>query len=281
MYKDATVNHRFEFSCKTHIVSSFVWQNKLLHIYNNETASYIAIIENNAIKNIQKIGELSCMRACSYTNLNGNSQLLMFVIENEQLFGLMDIIDNKIQIHYIVNEAELQPKSISTAKADSIIANRLNLILSDLGKLQLKDVHFAEQNWGTFDIAFNHRIGVIDYWNPNKYTIDTCKQYLLLEDSMISNSIDYFVTKSNDLVRTVIFEWEEASGMQFWIEELAKEKFIAKLNFLKTFLIQKFGQPVAIKKERNTTVWKNQNGLTVELCNEINYNNIRLIIYKK
>jgi|GEM_PF-763279 len=274
------------------IVSSFVWQNELLHIYETDTATYIAKIENNSIKPIQKVGEELSFYNWYYSyrckNLNGNNELLKFRTKDEQLFGLMDIVDNKIYVYYFANKAELKPKSLGTTKADSIFVNRLNLILSDLSNLQLKDVDLSEQKWGTFDITPNHKIGVGDSWNPNRYTIDTCKSYLIQEDSLISNLIIYYTTRANDLVRTVTINWEKTRYSRFDSEELTRETFIAKLKFLETFLNQRLGQPTHIRKETKdkypSIIWETSNGLTVELLNAINkktnYNNIRLVIYK-
>ncbi len=236
-----------DFTCilpqEINIISSFVWQNELLHIYGNDTATYIAKAENNSIKLIQKIKEnLSFYnehRSYRCRNLNKNNELLKFRTENKQLFGLMEIVDNNIHIHYFANNAELDPKSLGTAKSDSIFIERLNLILENLGNLKLKDVDLAEQKWKIFDITPNHKIGVGDSWNPNKYEIDTCKSYLIQEDSLISNSIIYYSTKANDLVRTIIIDWEKTDFLKSFLEKTAKETFKNKLKFLEDCITQK------------------------------------------
>jgi len=272
---------------KINIVSSFVWQNKLLHIYKTDTATYIAKIENNSIKPIQKIGEnlrfYNWYHSYRCKNLNGNNELLKFQTKDEQMFGLMEVIDNNVFVQYFTNKAELKPKSKGQTKSDSIFINRLNLILSDLEKLQLKDVVSAEHKWGSFDITPNYVIGIGDSWNPNKYTIDTSKSYLIQEDSLISNSIDYFATKSNDLVRAVIFEWEKTDFLKPNLEKLTKEKFEKKINFLEDCITQKAGKPIKSNSEKNYTekVWITSNELKIELEKMKSFNHIRLIIYKE
>jgi hypothetical protein len=237
VYEDTTFNY-FDYSYKPHIVSSFVWQNELLHIYETDTATYIAKIENNSTKTIQKIGKELSFYSWYYSyrcrNLNGNNELLKIRTKDEQLFGLMDIVDNKVYVLNFLNNAELEPKSVGTAMADSIFVNRLNIILSDLGILQLKDIDLAEREWGTFDITPNHKIGVADYWNPNKYPLDTCKSYLIQEDSLISNSVIYYTTRANGLVRTVTMDWSKTSHNHFRddSDKLTRETFIVKQNFL-------------------------------------------------
>ena len=281
VYKDTTVNH-YDYSYKSNIVSSFIWQNELLHIYETDTATYIAKIENNTIKTIQKIGEELSFFIWHYSyrcrNLNGNNELLKFRTKDEQSFGLMDIIDNKTFVCYFVNNAELEPKSLGTVKADSIFINRFNLILSEFDNMQLKDVVSEEKKWGSF------------YLSPfivNRGLNENSESYLIQEDSLISNSIIYYATQTNNLIR-VSFEWENTSYSRFDLDKLTRETFITKLNFLETFLTQKLGQPVSVLKEKDkypATFWKTTNGLTVELRNGISNkylsnNRIRLYFYK-
>ena len=275
VYEDITYDHfSFYFSYQPHIVSSFVWQNELLHIYETSTATYIAKIENNAMKPIQKIGEnlrfYNGYHSYRCKNMNGNNELLKFRTEDEQLFGLMEIIDNEVFIHYIKNDAVLSPKSYEMAKADSIFVNRLNFILSGWDNLQLKNIDSMENKWESFDITFYSQSIKID----DKYTIDTCQSYLIREDSLILNTNTYYTAKSDDLLRKVIFEWEQTNGL--------KETFTKKLNFLEDCITKTVGKHIKDKEETNFTnrIWKTSNGLKIELSNHKYFNWIRLVIYK-
>ena len=285
VYQDTTYDY-FDFSYHPRIVSSFVWQNELLHIYETDTATYIAKIESNSIKPIQKIVEKFSFYDWYYSyrckNLKGNNELLKFRTKDEQLFGLMEIVDSKIFVHYFTNKAELKPRTQGQIKADNIFVNRLNLILADLDNLQLKTVDLSENKWGSFDITPNHKIGVGGSWNPNKYTIDTCKAYLIQEDTLISNDIIYYATKANDLVRTIIIDWEETDFMRSNREGLATEAFKRKLTFLEDCITQKAGHPIQNKNEKNYTekVWQTSNRLKIELEKMKNSNRIRMVIYK-
>jgi hypothetical protein len=288
VYEDTTFDYfdYFNFSYQPHIVTSFVYQNELLHIYETNKTTYIAKIENNTIKTIQKIANDFRFYNWTYSyrckNLNGNNELLKFQTKDEQLFGLMEVIDNNIFIHYFINRFELTPKLQGRAKADSVFINRLNLILSDMDTLQLKDVVLAELKWGSFDITPNYdmRIGG-GSWNTDKYTVETGKSYLIREDSLISNSIDYYATKSNNLVRVVLFEWEE-TDFKLSLGKAAKETFKKKMIFLESCITQKIGKLIENKSEKNYTekIWKTSTGLIIEIENMKNYNRIRLVIYK-
>jgi hypothetical protein len=95
-------------------------------------------------------------------------------------------------------------------------------------------------------------------------------------------SIDYFATKANNLVRAVVFEWEETDFLNISLEKLAKEKFKKKLNFLEDWIMQKAGKAIESNSKENYTekVWMTSNGLKIELENMKNFNKIRLIIYE-
>ena len=267
------------------IISSFVWQNKLLYIYETDTVTYVAKIEDGSVKPIQAIAkELRFYKnGESYRcrNLNGNNELLQFKTKDDQLFGLMEIVDNKIFMHYFANQAEF---SLGAEKANSIFVNRLNLILSDLDSLQIKDIDIAENNWEIFDITPNYNIGIRG-WNSDKYTIDTCKLYLIQEDSLISNTITYFGTKSNGLVRTVFFEWDYTDKefvRRNKLEDTVQDILKRKLIFLENCISQKVGNPI-LDEKNNQKIWKTSNGLKIELGNSTNIDRIRfrLIIYKQ
>ena len=276
VYEKAVADY-FEFSPQSHIVSSFVWQNELFHIYQTDTATYIAKIENSSMKPIQKIAEdlRFFLRFESYRrrNLDGKNELLMFRTNDEQVFGLMNIVGSNIHLRYFVNKARLVPTSIGAEKADSIFVNRLNLILSDLGTLQLSTVDSIEQSWGTFANAPNF--------------VNNSKSYFIQEDSLITNTIMYYATKKTDLVSVVSMNWHRNFNVRRWFpdyEKILNEAFQEKLSFLENHLTQEFGEPTEVVSQMDwhlTRIWKTPNGFTIRLVNSTRiYNFIRMTIHR-
>ena len=282
IYRDTTFNY-FDTSYKPSIVSSFVLKNKLLHLYETDTATYIAEIENNSVKPIHKIAENLRFYNWSHSyrcrNQNGNNELLKFETKNKELTGIVDIVDSNIYIHYIVNKAELYPKSVGMTNANMLFVERLNLILSDFNNLKLLRVEQEEKKWKSYDNTPNHFVGVGDCWNPKKYPLDTFKSFLIQEDSLMSYTTEYFGTKKNDLVRTVLFEWNEPYELKSQNRELAKTTFMKKLDFIESCITQKAGKPI---KEKNNSgkSWKTKNGLTIDLTVFEDINQIRLAIFQ-
>ncbi len=176
VYKDTTIKYFDDFK-KPYFVSSFVLQNELFHVYETDTVIYIAKIENNLIKPFKRIAENLKFYNWFYSyrcrNFQGNNELLKFTTKKQNVFGLLEIIDNKILLHYFINKTELSPKIKGSIKSDSIIIKRLNTILKDFNSLKLNSIANKEEDWNSFDITPNHKIGIGDCWNPKKYIIDT------------------------------------------------------------------------------------------------------------
>lgn len=290
IYENKDIDH-FDFSYFPNIVSSFVFKNELLHIYETDTATYLSRIENNKIQPIEKILDDSKFFYKYYSyrckNLNGSNKLLKFKTKNNQINGLTTIKENQIHITYLFNKAELKPQTIGKEKSNEIFKNRLKSILFNFTKLTLTEIETKEKEWRTFDITPNHEIGIDDNWNPHNYEIDINKSYFVIEDSIISNAIMYYATKKTDLVRAVTINWEstKTTSLEFENEKSESKAFLARFNELVLILTNEFGKPNSIKgKKKNPSLtWIMQNNIVIkiELYQKENYNNIRMEIYER
>lgn len=287
VYQDTTFDY-FDFNYQPHIVSSFVLDKELLHIYETDTATYIARHKRNSIEPIQKIADNISFYNWHYSyrcsNFNGNNELLKFRTKNEQTFGLLEMIDQEIQVTYFKNKALLEPKLVGAEKSDSIFVNRLNHILPKFRYLEIRTIDSKEHTWGSFDISPNHHISVGNEWNPNNYKIDTCTSYLVKEDSIFSNSIMYYGTKDSNLVRVVSIDWDyERNLMKSDSEEHAKKTFDSKAEFLINYISENIGKQIENDDEKNfiRRTWETTGGIILYLSYNQKYYGIRLAIYEK
>lgn len=287
VYKDTTNNH-FNFNYQPHIVSSFVLNNELLHIYETYTAVYIARHKGYSIEFVQKIAANLDFFNWHYSyrcsNCNGKNELLKFSTKNEQIFGLLEIIDQEIHVTYFKNKALLEPNIIGPEKAEKILIQRLNTILTNLNNLKLSEIDSNEYSWGSFDITPNHDVGVGDEWNPQKHTIDTCRSYLIKEDSIFSNSIMYFGTKERGIVRIVSIDWEyERDLLNFDLEDYAKKIFDKKVEFLISYISKNTGKKTINHdtKDSINRTWETSSGIKLELLFNRKYYELRLVIFSK
>lgn len=283
--------HNFAFTYHPRIVSSFVFNNDLLHINETDTATYLSRIVNKKIQPTEKILDDVKFFNWRYSyrckNLNGSNELLKFNTKIDQINGLTTINGNQIHITYLFNKAELKPQIIGKEKSNKIFKNRLKSILSNFTKLTLSEIQTMEKEWKTFDITPNHKIGVDDSWNPHNYEIDINKSYVVIEDSTISNAIMYYATKKTDLVRAITINWEntQISSLEFENEKSESKAFLARFNELVLILTNEFGKPNSIKGKRKnlsfTWTMKNSIVIEIELFQQENYNNIRMEIYER
>lgn len=285
-YRDSTFDY-FDIDDNPRIVSSFVSNKELLHIYTTDTATYIAKLKHNSIQLIQKIADNMIFRNQHYSyrclNLKSNNELLKFYTSDEQIFGLLQVVDDELDFLYFENEALLEPKPIGAEKADSIITNRLRTILPIFKNLKLSTIDSTEQKWESFDITPNHSIGVGNSWNPNDYIIDTCRSYLIKEDSTFSNSVMYFGTKENNLMRVVTSEWNCERDWRKPYSEKQIEKMIDKTEFLSAYISRILGSPVEGDNDANfiRRTWVTTEQVKVDLSYNRKYNEIKLAIYEK
>lgn len=287
VYQDTTFNY-FDFKYQPHIVSSFVLNKKLLHIYETDTAIYIARHRGYEIEPIQKVVDnvsfYNWYFSYRCSNLNGNNELLKFRTNDEQIFGLLEIINQEIHVTYFKNKALLEPKLVGAEKADRIFVDRMNNILPNFRNIEISTIDSKEQTWGSFDISPNDHISVGNDWNPNNYTIDTCRSYLVKEDSIFSNSIIYYGTKDSNLVRVVSIDWGyERNFFNSDSEEHAKKTFDRKSEFLIGYISENIGKQIENGDEKNfiRRTWETPCGIMLYLSYNQKYYGIRLVIYEK
>jgi hypothetical protein len=282
IYEDTTFNE-YGYKYIPHIISSYVNDNQLRHIYEIDSAVYLATNNRNSIAPFQKIIENVSFYNWYFSyrlkNQNGQNELLKFSTKNDQLFGLLELNEKEIQVTYFKNAGQLEPKIIGTKKAEGIFDKRLNTILSDFNNTKMSQISLKEKDWGSFDITPNHIVGIGRSWNPNKYLIDEFKSFRVKEDSVFSNSIMYFGTKKRDKIRAVIIEWENEKSSE---NKFRNERHI-KVNSLIKTITRKIGIPKNHKKEKSKLLvtWETPTGLLLDFSYSDEFYGIKLVVYEK
>lgn len=285
VYQDTTYDY-FEGVVNFKIVSSFVFNNELLHVYTENKSTYIAKHSRYSVEPIQKIENIhrffNWVHSYRCRNLNGKNELLKFRTNSVNLWGLMDIIDNKIYIHYIKIDEELEPKTRTTSKADEISKNRIGLIASSLGSLKLQDIDAAEQKWESFENTPNHTMELDKsyYPNPNKHKLDTTKSYLIKEGKSIENQVSYYAAKENGQVHAALLRWE--SSLFGFLSGEANSEFKQKWFNFETLFEKILGKPYKEYKKSHyqKKFWKTPNEVYINLGATRNFSEITIFIYK-
>ncbi len=95
--------------CKFKNVSSFVFREQLYHVYKSNNNYYITYLKDGAMQIIKQLpmdirffSEYDFYRRKNENNAN---PLLMFNANQDNLSGIMDIVDTTITMHYFLNQA--------------------------------------------------------------------------------------------------------------------------------------------------------------------------------
>ncbi|MFV0483738.1 MAG: hypothetical protein ACK5MG_06560 [Bacteroidales bacterium] len=285
VYQDTTIYDFFDRN-RARIASSFVWDKELLHIYETDSAIYLAKHTKHSVVPIKKIIDSIHFYNWHFSyrcrNINGKNELLKFSTDSEQVSGLLEVVENKINIHYLINKALLKPAQTGRGKADSIFACRLNSMLENHKSLKLHYIDSIEQVYNNFDITPNHKMGISKSLNPNNYTIDTCKSYLVKEDSVISNTVVYYATKETGLIAAISIEWSSEDDFFELDTNKNADIFKDKMKFIVNSITNATDTKPKIREKENLIelIWKTKNGITIHLINMKDYNNIELIMFK-
>lgn len=105
VYEDTTYS-KWDFEePKLFIATSFIANNKLFHLCVDSNKTYIAKLEKGKFIPIQIIGKKYLIFNWHHSYRNkiqkDNSQLLKFNTKNQNLFGIIEISNNRINIHYL------------------------------------------------------------------------------------------------------------------------------------------------------------------------------------
>jgi len=294
IYKDTAYKGWFN-TPKSYIITSFVYNNELFHLYNNNDNKTISIakIENGNLIPIQEIAKDISVFNDSYSYRmkiqRDGSQLLKFQTNNPDLFGFMEINGNKINFHYMKHDVD----SVNYIGTDAF-STIFDFIYSNIDSLPLFAVDSLEKQAEGIDIM-GFRKGALHesyYPNKNKLEFEGAKKYLKIENSMITNYTEYFFTKKDSLVKTVFLEWIETK-LYNNDDDLFNRNNINKINAFKekvteieNYVSKKLNtSPTRKEKSGNRFElnWEGTNGIIVNLYGSDfeSKREIRMVIYKE
>ena len=187
--------------------------------------------------------------------------------------------------------------------ADSLFVNYIDTLnhyfLSSSG-LKIEKVINFEKSINSIDIARGYTVGLGEsiYPNKNKYKLESF-EFSRTECPYFRTSISYYYTKSDNLVKIILFEWnvfqesDDIFSERMNIEQKDKV-FREKFNKIENVLTNLLGGPThkEIESEKGKTncrddvEWLNNNDklnadMFMFVNNGTNYRQIRLAIYKE
>ena len=284
-------------SYKNWIATSFIHNNELLHLCVDSCSTYIAKLDKCKLKPIHNLGKAYSIFDWFYSYRGGiqknGTQLLKFNTDDINLSGLMEIDKKDINICYLKHDID-SVSYMGNENANCGFKNVLNYIKSNIYNLELNKIDSIERINDGVDLKLFRKGAIHEsfYANKKKFHFEGSKKYLRVEDSILTNYVQYYYTKNDSLIKTIFFEWfdtvKHKRDNSFFNDNInSKEKaarFQQKLIDIESCITEIIGSPVKRKDRSDNSenlIWESSNGMTVSLSSSDfkKYREIRMVIY--
>ena len=283
IYNDSTQSYFFFDESEPYIITSFTYNNQLFHLFNDINATYITKLENNKMTPLQTLDERYKLFTHDYSYRmkiqKDNSQLLTISTKDENVYGFIEIQDNKIHIRYLQHDIDsleyIGHETFPTA---------FDFIYGNIGSLTLQSVDSLEQTIG--GIGMNRITQRRLYSSNNQSSLISGKNYIKTENSYITNISVYYFTGKDSLIKNVSMDWLDTKSYNNQDSyDLGVNKkgripiFQAKLEEIENYINLKTGS-VATKEIRTNDIkkiWKTTDGITISLYYSNNFEGMRPI----
>jgi hypothetical protein len=287
-----SITDRRNYESNFYIATSFVSDNQLFHLCVDNNGTYIGYINKGKMEIIQRIEKNIFVYKFynSYRNkIYKKNQLLNFYTHKDNLFGFIEIKENKFSVHYINNQYTSSSQYTSVSK-DSIFYVMFDLFNSEINYLSLKNIDSIELKNGGANIACHYFTEIKEDICPNakKINLEASRTYLSIEDFIIANQRSYFYSKDDHLIRCFIFKWiitSNKTSLLYNNEIIKTTRFQSKFNKIKDYIIDKVGNPNKdiLNSDENDITWEISNDKIIKLhsSNFKSYYEIQILMYKK
>lgn len=283
LFKDDTNPYESVF----YIATSFVNNDTLYHLCVDSSHSFLSIIENEKMQEIESLGDDIYLQR-HYNSYRGNqfnqqNQLLHFKSDVRENKGLIELNKNEIRVITIINKNTV--KILNESQVDIIFKFLTEYHLQVFDSLSLAKLDIALPFLGGNNVTPEHqvKIGTDYYPNNNKFELDTPRTFEFIEDSTSTFSLDYYYTNPDKSIKIITYEWVENSRhiLEPEYDKVKLQKFNNKLNEIKYYIKLKFGEPKSISDNNMKWILKNGFNLNLYWTNFDEYRRIRLHIFKE
>ena len=252
------------FENKFSIISSFISDNKLYHICSDTIKNYIGYVSNKNMLIIDTLPSNINLFNSSHSYRckiqKDNSQIIKFnQKEDKNQFGFIEIKNNNVKIRYFIHDID-SVNYIGKERFEMAFESIFNNLINNKD-ITISQIDSLENIYGGLDTKFNYSKSHLENSN-HKYKGG--KNYFKIQDSIISNSIDYYYTENDSLVKYIFIEWTKTPIYKTYIQDFY---FMDESPYKKDFDIQfkeilkkittKLGKPKIEKGEYITDyIWE-------------------------
>ncbi|HEA21750.1 MAG TPA: hypothetical protein ENH87_12650 [Pricia antarctica] len=240
------------------IATSFIQDNKLYHLYKDSISTKIGRIENNDLIPIYtlKSNIRPFIRYYDTRNpiQNKNSQTLQFKTNQENVYGLIVINENDINI--ITFDNKYKEPVYGKNELNEWVEKSLEFFSSNLDNLHISEIDSLEKKIKATDVTQKHKIST---YRLEGMDVETPRIYRKIESDTLKLITMYYYGTIEKEIELIHLEWvlnnKNTSLYESLRSTIKKDKkanpFEPKFICISNYLTAKFGKPSSIKKESN------------------------------
>lgn len=249
------------------IMTSFVINNQLYHLYSSDNSMKIGVVKNKSLLNVQEFkSDIFPYRPISDNRnyiADNSYKMVPFTTKDPNFFGIIEI--DKNQFNVITFKNLYRELIYGESKIKAWTEKNFEYFYSNLNTLSIDQVDRIEQKENALAITPEKNNGIED---PSKDQ----RAYKKSERNYLHLLTRYDYASDNKSVEKIQFQW----GFPFSIHKKnelnellslnSKSIFMKKYNWLYSFLNQKLGTPVS--EEPSYAKWETKTQAVELSCSE-------------
>jgi hypothetical protein len=276
IYEDTTYSPWGFEEPEEYIITSFVANNNLFHLYSDSNQTYLGKIYNNNLIPIQGLNKKYKTYNWHYSyrgkNIDKSDRFVKFH-ENNNTYGFIEISNFNVDIHYLIHNQD----SLNYIGNDGF-SKLLDMILNHPENISIKQVDSLEKNINGIDMKdYRNSISHNGYYPKTYSTQDVkTKRFIKVENQYLAQETEYLKTTQDNLVKSIFIEWTPTEPYNyprsFHIFHDDKpeviEHFSLKMEEIKKAIIEKTNIKPEEKDRGNGYIkltWKIEDGTVLEL----------------
>lgn len=262
------------------MVTSFISNKNLYHIYKDSISTKIGKIENNNLLPIIDLKEDIIPIKKNYDwrqpIQNNESQSFQFYTKEKNKYGIVAIQNNNLVVTYFQNK--YKENVLSKVEMKEWVEKNIEYYLKNFDQLKIKSIDDIEEKVFATNITQKHKM---THYLLDGKDVETPRIYRKLDDNNFKVITSYYYATSNQAVELIQFNFTENRSNETaedFLNSVSMAKTIYKTKYeeILSFISKTYGKPNRADKEN--LEWDIDNKT---LLLDYNLNEVQLSIYKK
>jgi len=233
LYKDTSYSFFGGSKSNTYMLTSFVSNSQLYHVFSDSNFTYIGKVINKSFVPILNLGDryLNASYDCMYRGSNfANNKRILPLRKDARTDAVLEIEDSLVFLHYIQYIEKDTPKYIGN---DSF-ATLVNLLRNEKLNITLPNIIDFEKQTNGIDLKENLMgIGNIGYFSTiyNNENYKT-KKFIKAENRYLIQNTYYLYENDNQKLKSIFINWEKTKKYKEIFSYFTKTRKDMQIDFV-------------------------------------------------